>query len=516
MARPLTFALVACSALLSACGTPSTGHGTSEVRLALPLESWPSQAPAIEEPATVPTVLGAVETREPVAGELDLSRVLWSVDEHSPLILAALEERALAEAEILGAAGGFDLKLKGKGGVRDGYYPNESGSLMLVQPFRSGGVDVFGGYRIGTGDFPVYDDWARTNEGGELQVGVAVPLLQGREVDSRRVAEWQAKLSSERAEPEVLRKRIEVHLKATSTYWKWVASGRKLALAESLLALAETRMDQVTTRVEEGQLAPIAVTENRRSIVDRNTKLIAAQQALERAAIELSLYLRDGDGWPRVPQRGELPAAFPTPSDAPEDDELEDALARRPDLAVLEYDLERLRLELELANNKTLPDLDLQFVASQDLGAPTDPKDSLGPFDWKAGIALSVPLQRRSARGKVAGLEAKLRKAERELQFARDVALAEVEQARSRVDQARDQLGQATENVTLTEQLVDAERLQVEAGESDLFRLNLREQQLTLAVATRIEVLEAYFRAEATYLAATGRTALPGLAGFGR
>ncbi len=511
--------------LAAACASPGprpVPRRAAPDRAELPAQEarvgWsPSASPALlESTGLETTVLGTVEQRSAAAPSgassaplaLELSAVLDAVQSHSPLVLAALEEQARAAAELLGAQGGFDLRLKGKGGfTAEGTYPSERAQLGLEQPLRLGGASLLGGYRIGSGTFADYDDGARTNTGGELSAGVSIPLLQGRRVDARRVAEWRALLEVERASPLVAQKRLELALKATEAYWKWVAAGRKRALAESLLELAERRRDQVDAAVAEGQLAPIAATDNQRSIVDRTAKRIASERELERAAVELSLFWRGPDGAPRVPSPDALPADFPDPGDPAQvllaDDEAR-ALSERPDLRERRLALRQGELEVELAENATLPDLDLQLLASQDLGAPTDPKDSLGPFQWKAGVSLSVPLQRRSAQGKLDALEAKLRKGRRELQFAQERAAAEVRQARSLVEQAWEQLAQARENVRLAERLAEAERVQVEAGASDLFRLNLREQQLTLAVLGQIEVTAGYFRALAQYRASLG------------
>jgi hypothetical protein len=56
----------------------------------------------------------------------------------------------------------------------------------------------------------------------------------------------------------------------------------------------------------------------------------------------------------------------------------------------------------------------------------------------------------------------------------------------------------------LAERLEQAERLQLEAGESDLFRVNLREQQSALAAAGLVDVLAEHFKALADYRAVLG------------
>jgi outer membrane protein TolC len=458
-------------------------------------------------PAPTPPVVGT-PSESGAAPPAGLREVLESVERHFPLVLAAQQEVALAEAELLRARGGFDTRLSAGGASKAlGYYQNEELDLQLSQPTRLWGATFSGGYRLGTGDFAVYDGYDQTNDGGELRLGLKLPLLQGRELDSRRVAEWRAEIARERAEPLVVQKRLEVQQKAADAYWRWVSWCRSRDIARLLLSLAENRQAQVVRAVEEGQQAPIAVADNERTIVDRRSKLIYAERNLEKAAIELSLYWRDARGWPVVPSLSVEAVAFPPARDpgevlVPEGVEL--ALSRRPELRVLELELEALALDRELAINDRLPELDFGLKASQDLGAAVKDPDDRGDLELQALVTLQVPLQRRAATGKQREAEAKLSKLERELQYRRDLARTAVQDAESALRRSWERLGEARRNVELAGQLAEAERVQFRAGESDLFRVNLREQQAALAAAGEVEVLEDHFRAIARYRAVLG------------
>ena len=56
----------------------------------------------------------------------------------------------------------------------------------------------------------------------------------------------------------------------------------------------------------------------------------------------------------------------------------------------------------------------------------------------------------------------------------------------------------------LAHELEEAERLQLELGESDLFRVNVREQQSAVAEAVLIDVLVEHFIGLTTYRAVLG------------
>lgn len=468
-------------------------------------------AQTVVEQTRIP-VLGSVDdepaTPASAADVLSFDDVMTSVETHFPLILAAQTEIEAARGRALSAAGAFDTQLSAKGTTEvEGFYETDRLDVELSQPLRLGGARVFGGYRIGRGDFAIYDGKAKTDDGGEFRMGVGLPLLQGREIDPRRVAEWRALIDLERADPLIDRKRLEATLKAAETYWKWVAAGRLRDIAKLVLGLAEDRQAQIEFAAEEGELAPLDVIDNERLIVDRRSKLVAAERKLQEAAITLSLFLRDETGRPRVPSPDALPPDFPEPRPPAAllvPDDVERALDLRPELRAVELELAKLDLEVDLTRNKLLPKLDVEVFASQDVGATVNTPDDKGPFEVGAGLRFGVPLQRRGARGKLRELDAKISKQRRELQYAREVVQADVLDAVSALRQNWDRLGQARENVRLANELAVAERVRVDAGESDLFRLNVREQQAVLASEELIAVLEEHFASLARYRAVLG------------
>lgn len=439
---------------------------------------------------------------------ISIEDVIRSVEAHFPLILAALEEIEIAAGQVQSAEGAFDTKLssKQKYALED-YYENERIDVGFEQPTTLYGATFLGGYRVGRGDFAVYDEAAETNESGEVRLGVLVPLLQGGRIDPARVSLWQARIALESAEPKVLEKRLGATRKAVGTYWRWVAEGAKLRIAERLLRLAEDRAEQIQTAVDEGQLARINVTDNRRLIVERSANLARAERGFQQAAIALSLFLRDADGRPLVPDRAAAPEAFPEPRDPAEivlSEDVAIALARRPELRAIELERASLELGRELAQNQRLANLDVGVTASQDLGPAAGSPDTEGPFELEARVRFELPLQRRTARGKERELTARLAQLEYELRYAQDLVRTEVQDAVSALVQSWVRVNQASENADLAGQLEEAERLQLQLGESDLFRVNVREQQTAFAASSLVETLAEYFRALAEYRAVLG------------
>lgn len=464
-----------------------------------PVDPYSSDAPDAE-----PLVRSTGSEVKP----LELAELLTAVERHFPVVLAARAEVDLAAARLLGARGAFDTQL-GASARKDfeGFYQNERYDVSLSQPTRLGGAKFFGGYRLGSGEFDFYDQGGETNHGGEFSLGLGVPLLQGRAIDKSRVAEWRALLDAERAEPVVEAERIDATLDAARAYWDWIAAGAGLEITRLLLSLAETRQRQIELAAEAGELAPIATTDNERLIVERRIRFVRATRELEKAAIVLSLYLRNEEGEPVVPSPDRLPPRFPLPSDPAQvliENDIVLALERRPDLRAIDLEVARAELDRDLAENAMLPVLDLKLQGSQDLGGATSTPDDKDPFELKAGLTFGVPVQRRVPRGKLREQEMKLVQLRLKAQFAREKAVAEVQDSVSAVTQSWQRVGEAARNVRLAAVLADAERVLLAEGESDLFRVNLREQQAALAQAAEVQVLSEHFRSLARYRAVLG------------
>ena len=448
------------------------------------------------------------EGAETSARVLRLADVLEAMESRFPLILAALEEVDIAEGELLSAMGGFDLRAKAKTnfGVQ-GFYENETTTAILEQPTEFLGTTLFGGYKLGTGDFPIWEGGLKTREGGEFALGARIPLLAGRAIDSRRLAVWRARVERAQADPLVQSERLDATRRAALAYWRWVGAGQKLEIMRGLLELATTRTADIEFNAQNGTLAPIAVDENERLVVERQAFVIAARRAFEAASIELSLYLRGPDGTPVLPREDQVPTELPSPTNPAgfiADEDVDLALSLRPEIGIRELELEKIALERARAENDALPVLDLGVAGSKDTGDQVSTPDDKGPFEVDAFVQFELPLQRRTARGRVRALDARANKARFELQFARERVAAEVADARSALMASWEQLELARKNLEKARIVEAGERDLLEIGGSDLLRVNIRERQTVTVAGTLVDVIVEHFRALAEYRARLG------------
>lgn len=449
----------------------------------------------------------------PVAakGPLQLDEVLDSVTSRYPPYLSALVERDLASGRITQSMGAFDTNLAAKlGSTLQGYYEATTLQALVEQPLGTGDT-LYGGYRISDGFLPAYDK-DRTQDNGELVFGGRFPLFRDRSFDNRRARLRQAEIDAELADPTIARARIDFVRAASRTYYAWVAAGQRLEVARELLRLATSRRGDFERGVERGFLAPIDVTDNERLIAQRQVFLVRAERLLVQAALELSLFLRDGNDAPIVPEPSRLPPslALPTvPDAASQQQDIELAIRQRPELRRLQLLRDRAEADRELAENQTLPGIDLIVEASRSIGDV--PYNDITENRLFVGGELKLPVQRRDAFGRLEQAKAQLNRLRFEDQFARDRIVNEVADGRSALQAAADQITQTARNVELARELVAAEMRAFELGRSDLLRVWLREVQLADAQVLEVDARLEFYRADAEYRAVLGHDALPAM-----
>lgn len=491
---------------------PHTNQGADKLVLA-GFETAPTDDDQGSPSSFALTVDNLTEVNEPPAdaasaadstSSLPLVAVIASVYGSFPLLEATIRERDIADGERVAAAGAFDLKFKATSENQPaGFYQTYRQSAGFVQPLYSGG-EVFAGYRLGRGTFEPWYLGRQTNGGGEFKAGAAIPLSRNRQIDERRALLWRSTWDRKLAEPGIQSQLIAFVRDASFTYWDWVSAGRRYRIAESLLKYAEDRDDAIRRKVEEGDTEEPVLKDNRRLIVSREAKLIDVRRKLQQSAIKLSLYYRGPDGSPVIPNPDQLPDFPNEPPVEPEqlDFDIEQALARRPELRVLDLSRRQLEVDYAQAHNEFRPSVDGFVAGSKDVGAESSYLGYKTPLEVEAGVLVDVPLQRRKARGKMSAVDAKLMQLAAKRRITADKITIEMQAAYTAMVAALERVTRARESVSLAAQLAAIERRKQELGEVDLLSVNLRELQAAEAADVEVDALLDYFLARADYRAA--------------
>lgn len=441
------------------------------------------------------------------SNKLTIADVVASVAQSFPLLEQSRQQAGVTAGESMSAIGFYDHKLRGST-LSDptGVYRNYRNDIGVARQLWWGGY-LSAGYRIGRGDFEPWYKERETDKGGEYKIGLNQPLLQGRAIDPARTALFQANLRQQAVAPENLRVLLSAALDATSIYWSWVASGSVLEAQRELLALAETRTRQMEELVAAGKNKAIDLIFNEQLVAERRLKVIESQQKFRESGFKLSLYLRDEAGQPLVPEDAWLPDQFPVIDPLPPGDFQSDvaaALRRRPELRTLALDMQQLTLDLRLARNQMLPQLDLISEGSQDAGAPASSANDKSRFELEVGLAGEVPIQRRKARGKIMSTQAKLAQVEQKLRYQRDKIGVELQTARNALDLAAQAVTQAEAALRSAVTSLDRYTYAFGQGQVDMVYLNLLESKTNEYEIKLIETQLNWFTALAAMQTALG------------
>ncbi|WP_448585666.1 TolC family protein [Thermaurantiacus sp.] len=436
------------------------------------------------------------------ARTLTLAEVLESSAQHTPQILEAMARVRAAEGRRLAADGAFDTVFAGEAETRlSGFYDGRFASATVTRPFERRGGQLYGGYRISGGGFPIYEDERFTNQLGELKVGAVFALLRDRAIDERRFGRLQADADVAIAETDRLMVAIGVQRRAVDAWLNWVAAGMRLEVFRELLKLAVDRDAGFRRQVETGARAAIIIVENDQTILRRRALVVDSERALEAAAVRLSLFWRGPDGRPQVPPPSLLPKAMPPPLPLPADG-LGLALAR-PDLRALDLRMEQAAQRLALDRNLRRPRLDLKVEASQDLGPEGEGGVSRTGTEAKVGLTFSVPFEQRLADGRIAATKAELAAFElRRRQLEEEIA-AELQALAAAVRASARNVELAAGERDRARELAVAERRRFQLGASDLFLAIVREEAAADAEVRAIDAQLQQATAHADVVAST-------------
>jgi len=422
---------------------------------------------------------------------LAIADVIASLYQCYPEIQRAREEYRRTDGELLSSWGAYDTKLKGYSlNEPTGFYENHRHAIGVARQTWWGGY-LSAGYRIGRGDFQPWYKERETDKGGEFKVGWVQPLLRGKAIDLNRVSVFQASLARQASQPVLQQAILDSAREATETYWKWVAAGNVLKAQRDLVSLAEKRGGQLEEGFKQERFAEVDVVLNRQLIAERKVKVLDSERKFQAAAFKMSLYLRDASCQPIIPTDDWLPARFPITDRAVSGDlasDLAESMSRRPEPRMLQFEIQKMRWEQQLASNDMLPAFDFVAEASQDMGTPASSSNDKGEFLLVVGVQGEVPIQRRKARGKLQSTSAKIAQLQQKLFLQQNKIAAELRTAYNALQLNAQIVEQAEASLRAAIDTLQRYRFAFDNGYADLIYLNLLE---TKANETEIKLIEA-------------------------
>lgn len=398
--------------------------------------------------------------------------VIKSVLTHFPLIDEANLKADSAEGEETAAKGEFDHKLKFKTQIwRQRPYNNEYYETFLERQTPWGGAKLVAGHRQGAGAFNYYDLKKDTSNAGQIFAGITLPLLRDFQTDAYRTNLLISQLRRERAEQEVrLKKLIYVH-KGLSAYYKWVLGLKKLEVYRQLAKLAQERQQMLDKKFRAGDSDQLKVTDNARQINKRQGEVLKAEIELRKLEADLALFVRDSEGNPIQVSSVENAEGILLNRKTPG---LASGMKTNPQVTILNFEQQLNQAEYDLSNQAKLPGLNVDVTGAQELSN----RPGYGEHILQVGVNFDFPLENRKARGKSVAYHYKKKAVEKELLYAQQ----EIEQQyRFSISASETSLRRwQTSKIEYenSKKVAEGERKKWALGASDLFVVNMREQDL--------------------------------------
>lgn len=441
------------------------------------------------------------------SNKLSLDDTLCIVDTHYPKLLQGHIEVEKASARRLESQGAFDpfykhisefkriqdIVITGK--AKDAVH-NEG---QLTLPTRSG-IKFFGRLRVNPNDAST--PFLQSGRSGEYTAGAIIPLLRGLGVNKDRAREQKARLGEPLSRVNLNISRMNVLFDASKTYWSWYVANQKLKVMQGLLKIGENRVDLVVNKVKAGDLPSLAIKEAEKEVRRRKGAVIKSEREVAKAAFKLSLFLwSENEQSPPVINQIHLPKEKLTVrrlSTLETENGIKKALQVRPEFTAISIEKNMVEVDLKLAKNLFLPQVNLLYRQGADTGV-----NGIGMV-FGGGIEMAVPLRQRKARGLIKQAKQNFRKLELEEQFLKRSIRIEIMDRASELNAAYERYTQAGKELDRARAVESGERQRFDLGDSSLFLVNRRERDRAEVEKKRIEIYGEYLKALAAFKTVTG------------
>jgi len=405
-----------------------------------------------------------------------------------------------AQQELRLARGSFDPKLEASYNSKEfktPYYEQFVSSLSIPTWIP---VNPKVGFENQTGQ--------RLNEsltqGDVWFAGVAVPLGRGLFTDERRTAIQQARLLQTMAEAEKIKVINKILLDAAKDYWQWFNAYYQYRLIERNVGIAVEIFRRTKLNADLGEAAVIDTVQAK---IILQTRLVERQEALldfQNTGIQLSNYLWDDKSEPLLLEPFTVPVSTVNDLEIIEDGKLtelvQQATTNHPELVKITVKQEQLEFERRLAAEFLKPRLDVNYFA---LTPALESSPSLGD-SYKFGVDFSIPIFLRKERSKLALSKLKIQNTQYERTQSQRNIINELNQTFNSLRNTQIIFQQQQEMVSLYERLLQAELLNLENGESDLFKINIQQEKLIQSQSKLLKLRAEYQKQKALLYWAAG------------
>ncbi|MEQ9467730.1 MAG: TolC family protein [Ekhidna sp.] len=441
---------------------------------------------------------------------LSLEQMLKMTLSYHPVVKQADLINQDAEARLKQARGGLDPKLELDYSLKD--FKEKEYYNLLNTTFKIPtwvGIDPKVEFSRNKGEFvndqleiPVENDYE------QVAVGFSVPIGKGLFFDERRNAIRQADAFTQIAAAEQVKETNKILLTVIKDYWNWYLTYQRLQLLSQAIDLAENLFDRTLIDYEYGEAAVVDTLQAKINYQKRTVDFRKAQLDFELAKLNLAKHLWSENLVPLELQQNVLPDSstlFQTPSDRDLKEGIDFAVSNHPEINKLTGKREQLDADIRWARESLKPQIDLSYSL---IDAPVDADLSGSSIEfgdnYKMGVDFSFPILLRKERGKLQQTRLKIQSNEYELAQNQLEIKNEVLGKYAQSVAYQDLLDQYSGVSSNYRRLLDAEIVNLQNGETDLFKLNIQQDKFIEAQTDFYDAFTKWEKSKAEYYHMTG------------
>lgn len=425
--------------------------------------------------------------------EMSYNEYLGFVKKYHPLVKNANLEISKAQANLMMARGGFDPKLqldyKKKQFQGTEYYSIMNSSFKIPTWY---GIDIKAGFDENEGYY--LNPQNKTPSNGLTSLGISVPLGQGLLINQRMADLQKAKIQVKLSQAEQKLEAIAVLYDASVAYFNWKKNYEEKLLYEDYSINAQKRYDGIKSLIKEGDKPAIDSIEAGIVVKNRLLSLEDSKLKLTKAKLELSNFLWLENNIPLelaeviIPEK-KLGQTIQETLNISDLANPRFSVLNHPKIEALQSKIDLLTVEKKMKANMLLPKIDVGYSYL----AQPNPTTLNSNDNYKVGVDFYFPLFLRKERGSLKFAQYKIQESE----FIRDL---EKVQLTNKIIAQKTEIQSLTKQQKLIDKLVSdydtmlqSEERLFTLGESSLFLINTRENNLVSAQLSQIALENRFF-----------------------
>lgn len=435
----------------------------------------------------------AATAQQNASKELSYTEFLGYVKKYHPLVKNANLEINKAQANLMMARGGFDPKIEvdfSKKQFKDKEYYSILNSSFKIPTWY--GIEIKAGFDNNEG---IYLNPQNTlpNQ-GLTSLGITIPLGQGLFINQRMADVRKAKMQIQLSLSERKLQAITVLYDASLAYFNWKKNFNEVQLYQEYSRNAEIRFKGIQSLIKQGDKPAIDSIEAGIIVKNRLLNLEDSNLKLAKAKLELSTFLWLENNIPLEISEELIPETqleFTIQESLKTNDLLNPnfSITNHPKINALQSKIDILNVERKLKANMLLPKIDVGYSY---LSEPSY-IDKYQFQDYKIGLDFYFPLFLRKERGNLKLAKYKVQ----ETEFILDL---EKVQLTNKINAQKIEIESLLKQKEIIKALVQDNILMLNSeerlfsyGESSLFLINTRENNLVVAQLSKITLENRFY-----------------------